>query len=172
MSLVSDRSWAPRDRAQVSELGVDMLTIVGHKVGAPKGVAALFVKRGLDIPPMIRGGGQEMGRRAGSENVVLIAGMGKAAEVRRWPHSSHFLPFPVEGPRGRWSPTVGEASIKPPMPRGCARPCLSQSRDDCPHRKDLRRILGCSARDSPRGGLQLPLPPASEVPCLEPAGGS
>lgn len=69
-------------RSQVSELGVDMLSVVGHKFGAPKGVAALYVKRELDLPPMILGGGQESGRRAGTENVMLIAGMGKAAEVR------------------------------------------------------------------------------------------
>lgn len=60
---------------------MDMLTLVGHKFGAPKGVAALFVRRGLALPPMIHGGGQERGRRAGTENVLLISGMGKAAEV-------------------------------------------------------------------------------------------
>lgn len=58
-----------------------MLTLVGHKFGAPKGVAALFVRRGLALPPMVHGGGQEAGRRAGTENVLLISGMGKAAEV-------------------------------------------------------------------------------------------
>ncbi len=67
----------------MSELGVDMLTLVGHKFGAPKGVAALFVRRGLALPPMVHGGGQEGGRRAGTESVLLISGMGKAAEVRR-----------------------------------------------------------------------------------------
>ena len=66
---------------KVSDLGVDMLTLVGHKFGAPKGVAALFVRKGLALPPMIHGGGQEAGRRAGTENVLLISGMGKAAEV-------------------------------------------------------------------------------------------
>lgn len=66
---------------QVSDLRVDMLTLVGHKFGAPKGVAALFVRRGLELPPMVHGGGQEAGRRAGTENVLLISGMGKAAEV-------------------------------------------------------------------------------------------
>lgn len=60
---------------------MDMLTLVGHKFGAPKGVAALFVRRGLALPPMIHGGGQEAGKRAGTENVLLISGMGKAAEV-------------------------------------------------------------------------------------------
>lgn len=71
-----------RQPRQVANLGVDMLTLVGHKFGAPKGVAALFVRRGLSLPPMIHGGGQEAGRRAGTENVLLISGMGKAAEVR------------------------------------------------------------------------------------------
>eukprot|EP00903_Cladosiphon_okamuranus_P013005 g12134.t2 len=66
---------------KVSGLGVDMLTLVGHKFGAPKGVAALFVRRGLALPPMVHGGGQEAGRRAGTENVLLISGMGKAAEI-------------------------------------------------------------------------------------------
>ncbi|CAM9277030.1 unnamed protein product [Ectocarpus fasciculatus] len=66
---------------KVASLGVDMLTLVGHKFGAPKGVAALFVRRGLSLPPMIHGGGQEAGRRAGTENVLLISGMGKAAEI-------------------------------------------------------------------------------------------
>lgn len=67
---------------KVSDLGVDMLTIVGHKFGAPKGVAALYVREGIALPPMVHGGGQEAGRRAGTENVLLISGMGKAAEVR------------------------------------------------------------------------------------------
>lgn len=66
----------------MQDLGVDMLTIVGHKFGAPKGVAALFVRKGVSLSPMIHGGGQEGGRRAGTENVLLITGMGKAAEVR------------------------------------------------------------------------------------------
>ena len=69
--------------SKVQDLGVDMLTLVGHKFGAPKGVAALFVRRGLVLPPLIHGGGQEAGRRAGTENVLLISGMGKAAEVGR-----------------------------------------------------------------------------------------
>ncbi|CAM9194051.1 unnamed protein product [Scytosiphon promiscuus] len=68
-------------RVKAADLGVDMITIVGHKFGAPKGVAALFVRRELSLPPMIHGGGQEAGRRAGTENVLLISGMGKAAEI-------------------------------------------------------------------------------------------
>eukprot|EP01051_Picozoa_sp_SAG22_P008102 SAG22_NODE_599_length_8683_cov_3.593080_2_plen_430_part_00 len=65
----------------VQALGVDMLTIVGHKFGTPKGVAALFIRQGTEYVPMFFGGGQEGGRRAGTENVMLIAGMGRAAAV-------------------------------------------------------------------------------------------
>lgn len=54
---------------------------VGHKFGAPKGVAALFIRRGVSIERLLCGGGQEGGRRAGTENVLLLAGLGKAAEL-------------------------------------------------------------------------------------------
>ena len=65
----------------VEALEVDMLTVVGHKFGAPKGVAALYVKRGLNLPPFLHGGGQESGMRAGTECVVLQVALGKAAEI-------------------------------------------------------------------------------------------
>jgi cysteine desulfurase len=67
----------------VGALGVDMLTLVGHKFGAPKGVAALYIKRGLELPKLLHGGGQEGGRRAGTECVVLIAALGEAARIAR-----------------------------------------------------------------------------------------
>jgi len=66
---------------KVDELGVDVLTVAGHKFYAPKGVGALYVRRGTGIEPLIHGGGQEHGFRAGTENVALIAGLGKAAEL-------------------------------------------------------------------------------------------
>ncbi|VAX30136.1 Cysteine desulfurase, partial [hydrothermal vent metagenome] len=62
-------------------LGCEMAVISSHKLGGPKGVGALVVKRGTDIAAQIRGGGQEMGRRAGTENVIGIAGFGAAAEA-------------------------------------------------------------------------------------------
>ncbi len=62
-------------------LGVTMGLVSAHKLGGPKGVGALVVKRGTDIPAQLRGGGQEMGRRAGTENVIGIAGFGAAAEA-------------------------------------------------------------------------------------------
>lgn len=65
----------------VDELGVDLLTVAGHKFYAPKGVGALYIRRGTKIEPLIHGGGQEHGLRAGTENVALIAGLGKAAEL-------------------------------------------------------------------------------------------
>ncbi len=61
--------------------GADMALISAHKLGGPKGVGALVVKRGSDIAAQVRGGGQEMGRRAGTENVIGIAGFGAAAEA-------------------------------------------------------------------------------------------
>ncbi|MBF9036329.1 aminotransferase class V-fold PLP-dependent enzyme [Rhodobacterales bacterium HKCCE2091] len=57
----------------------DMALVSAHKIGGPKGIGALVVRRGFDIPAMIRGGGQEMGRRSGTENVIGIAGFGAAA---------------------------------------------------------------------------------------------
>ena len=62
-------------------LGIDMGLISAHKLGGPKGVGALVVRQGLDVTAQIRGGGQEMGRRSGTENVIGIAGFGAAAEA-------------------------------------------------------------------------------------------
>ncbi|WP_299547318.1 aminotransferase class V-fold PLP-dependent enzyme [uncultured Tateyamaria sp.] len=62
-------------------VGVEMGLISGHKLGGPKGVGALILRQGLDVPAQVRGGGQEMGRRSGTENVVGIAGFGAAAEA-------------------------------------------------------------------------------------------
>ena len=62
-------------------LGCDMGLVSAHKLGGPKGIGALALTRGLDVEARIRGGGQEMGRRAGTENVIGIAGFGAAAEA-------------------------------------------------------------------------------------------
>lgn len=61
--------------------GVGMALISAHKLGGPKGIGALVARRGLDIPARIRGGGQEMGRRSGTENIIGIAGFGAAAHA-------------------------------------------------------------------------------------------
>lgn len=65
----------------VKALGVDMLSISAHKFHGPKGVGALYVRRGLAFEPLLRGGGQENGRRSGTENTAGIVGMGVAAEL-------------------------------------------------------------------------------------------
>jgi cysteine desulfurase len=62
-------------------LGCDMGLVSAHKLGGPKGVGALVVRRGIEVPAQLKGGGQEMGRRAGTENVIGIAGFAAAAEA-------------------------------------------------------------------------------------------
>jgi len=66
---------------KVNGIGVDFLTIAGHKIYAPKGVGALYIRKGIEIEPFMHGGGQEMGLRSGTENVILNVGLGKACEL-------------------------------------------------------------------------------------------
>lgn len=65
----------------VRELGVDMLSIAGHKLYAPKGVGARYLRRGIELESLIHGAAHERGRRAGTENVLEIVGLGKACEI-------------------------------------------------------------------------------------------
>lgn len=67
----------------VQDANIDLLSISGHKFHAPKGVGALYVKAGTQISPLIIGGHQERGKRAGTENVAYIVGIGKAAELAK-----------------------------------------------------------------------------------------
>jgi cysteine desulfurase len=70
--------WMPVD---VRELGVDALTLSGHKVGAPKGSGAVYVRSGLAIEPLLHGGGQEADRRSGTENVAWAVALATALEL-------------------------------------------------------------------------------------------
>jgi cysteine desulfurase len=65
----------------VDDLGVDLLSVAGHKLYAPKGVGALYVRSGVALEPILHGAGQEGGRRPGTENLLLAVGLGYAAEV-------------------------------------------------------------------------------------------
>ena len=65
----------------VSTLGVDLLSMAGHKLYAPKGIGALYVRKGLGLETFCHGAGQEQGRRAGTENVTGMVGLGKACEI-------------------------------------------------------------------------------------------
>src|SRR5262249_45320461 len=59
----------------------DFLTVSGHKIGAPKGIGAAFVRRGTSIEPLFHGGSQDRGRRPGTENVAMVIGFARAAEL-------------------------------------------------------------------------------------------
>lgn len=65
----------------VSELGADMVSVSGHKIHGPKGIGALYIRRGLNLPPMLMGGGQEGSLRSGTEALPNIAGFGEAARI-------------------------------------------------------------------------------------------
>ena len=65
----------------VKNIGVDFLTVAGHKLYGPKGIGALYIRNGIEIEPLIHGAGHESGRRAGTENIILEVGLGKACEI-------------------------------------------------------------------------------------------
>jgi cysteine desulfurase len=87
---IASVGWVPVD---VKALGVDALSLSGHQFYGPKGAAALYVRKGVRIKPQIEGGIQEDGRRAGTENVPAIVGLGKAAELAaaEVPHRMSYL---------------------------------------------------------------------------------
>ncbi|MGL4773844.1 MAG: cysteine desulfurase NifS [Clostridium sp.] len=68
-------------KIDVKEMNIDLLSIAGHKVYGPKGIGALYIRKGIRIDNLIHGGGQERARRAGTENIAAIVGFGKAAEL-------------------------------------------------------------------------------------------
>ena len=71
----------PHIDINVKELGLDIMSISGHKIFAPKGIGILYINKNINIKPIIFGGGQEFGLRSGTENVLGIAGLGKAVEI-------------------------------------------------------------------------------------------
>lgn len=75
----------------VRDLDVDLLSIAGHKLYAPKGIGALFVRRGLKIPPFMLGAGHERGLRPGTENVASIVALGKACEIAQRDLEAHSM---------------------------------------------------------------------------------
>jgi cysteine desulfurase len=93
--------------AQVDALGVDLLSIAGHKLYAPKGVGALYVRAGTALEKFMFGAGQEMGKRAGTENMLEIVGLGKACEIalrdleRNMNHMKAMRDMLYEGLEGR-----------------------------------------------------------------------
>lgn len=68
-------------KIDVKELGIDMMTMAPHKMYGPKGVGALYIRKGLKLVPVVHGGGQEFGLRSGTENTAGLVGFGKAAEL-------------------------------------------------------------------------------------------
>lgn len=72
-----------KTEVDVNDLGVDFLSVAGHKVYGPKGVGALFIRNGRNLTPLMHGAAQEAGKRPGTENIILAAGLGAACRIAR-----------------------------------------------------------------------------------------
>ena len=77
-----------KTEVDVKKIPLDLLTISGHKIGAPKGVGAVFIRRGTQIDPMLHGGSQDRGRRPGTENVAAAVALARAAELTMEEHEA------------------------------------------------------------------------------------
>lgn len=103
--------------------GAEMALISAHKLGGPKGVGALVIRRGVDLAAQIRGGGQEMGRRSGTENIAGIAGFGAAAgaaagelQAGAWERVAQLRTFLETSLEGGDSPTILVGKESPRLP--------------------------------------------------------
>ena len=121
----------------VEELGVDLLTVAGHKLYAPKGVGVLYVRRGVKLEPLVHGAGHEGGRRAGTENVPYIVGLGDGVRDR---------PAVAAGGVGAAAavarPAVGPAAGRPGRPRQPQRPSGKAAAEHA--QRQLRRAASAS----------------------------
>ena len=101
----------------VDDLGVDLLTVAGHKLYAPKGIGALYVRAGTALAPLLHGAGHEAGRRAGTENVPYIVGLGKACEI-----AQGALPGAGGSAEGAAGSPLGSAAERAGRARAAQRP--------------------------------------------------
>ena len=81
LTYIDSAQSAGKIAIDVNKLDVDFLSIAGHKLYAPKGIGALYIRDGIELPPLLLGAGQEHGRRAGTENVPYIVGLGEACRI-------------------------------------------------------------------------------------------
>ena len=102
-------------RVNVEELGVDFLTVAGHKFYAPKGIGALYIRSGRKLPPLLHGAGHERGLRPGTENTASIVGLGAAAMTA----------MPIIDPEGSAPDEAGQEAVR--RTEGC-RPRRSSER--------------------------------------------
>ena len=116
---------AGKVQVDVASWGADLLTVVGHKMYAPKGIGALYVAPGVTLRPLVAGGGQERGLRAGTENVALAVALGAAADLARAelaagrPDGPGRDARPARGAAGRPAARAG-ASQRPPRAAAAA----------------------------------------------------
>jgi len=105
---------AGRVPVSLAATGADSLAVSGHKLGGPKGAGALLLRPGLDLLPMMAGGGQERGRRGGTEALPAIAGLGAAAEAADPAHAARLAPLrdAIEAALGQ--PVAGAAAPRLP----------------------------------------------------------
>ena len=125
-------------KVDVSEVPVDMLSFSGHKLNGPKGVGVLYVREGTRFSPYLRGGHQERGRRAGTENVAAIVGLGKACELaaqKRQEHESR-----LKGLRNRLEEGI-QATCQPVQVHAAEAPRLANTANISFEKLDGEAIL-------------------------------